>query len=154
MVSRVIYTSISAQELSQQDVLNILTKAVERNAERSVTGMLIYDQGSFWQALEGSHIDVMDAYDRIATDPRHHDVTLLSIEENVQRMFPKFSMGFPGFLTETTEGASTIAELLAQIIAEDADRRKNAAANRDLLDGFASNGEWSDLLKEGNEERR
>jgi hypothetical protein len=45
------------------------------------------------QVLEGGRSPVSALYNRIANDPRHHDVVLLSYEEIGERSFASWSMG-------------------------------------------------------------
>lgn len=43
--------------------------------------------------LEGSRADVSSIYHRIATDPRHINLILLSCSDVRERLFPTWSMG-------------------------------------------------------------
>jgi hypothetical protein len=72
----------------------ILSASVRRNLEASVTGMLLYSQGTFLQMLEGEEGAVNATYQRIEQDPRHHRLVLLSVEPVAQREFDRWSMGF------------------------------------------------------------
>ena len=59
--------------------------------------MLLYIKNDFIQLLEGDKEKVLDLYDKIKQDPRHHDVnTLLSCYGN-DRVFSEWSMGFSSF---------------------------------------------------------
>jgi hypothetical protein len=58
-----------------------------------VTGVLCFSDGIFLQVLEGGRSPVSALYNKIACDPRHHDVVLLSYEEVSERSFAGWSMG-------------------------------------------------------------
>ena len=48
-----IYTSAAVGEFTESDIMELLTIAKDNNAKLDVTGMLLYDSGSFFQILEG-----------------------------------------------------------------------------------------------------
>ena len=58
-----------------------------------MTGVLCFSEGLFLQLLEGGRLPVSQLYNRIANDPRHRDVMLLSYEEIGERKFAGWSMG-------------------------------------------------------------
>ena len=56
--------------------------------------MLLYDNATYMQVLEGSEEDVHDIYNSILDDPRNTGNVILVEEEISQRDFPDWSMGF------------------------------------------------------------
>lgn len=88
------YVSVEAREMTQDDLVDILNTARERNPKEGVTGMLLYRQGYFIQALEGEEEPVMNLYNDIAGDERHRNVLMVYKEEITERAFPNWSMGF------------------------------------------------------------
>jgi hypothetical protein len=48
-----------------------------RNHEANVTGVLVYHDGNFLQALEGDETAIRAIFSRIEKDPRHGDVRVL-----------------------------------------------------------------------------
>jgi len=62
----------------EEAILNIVRTSMRNNRMVSVTGLLLIHDGVFMQALEGPAAAVAATYDRIALDPRHEAVTLLS----------------------------------------------------------------------------
>ena len=56
--------------------------------------MLLYDNATYMQVLEGSVEDVNDIYDSILKDSRNTGNVTLVKEEISQRDFPNWSMGF------------------------------------------------------------
>lgn len=93
MLVRLMYASHAAESMAQEDLLAVLKHSRARNAAVGVTGVLCLSGGTFLQVLEGGRGAVSALYNRIAADPRHCDVTLLSFEEIGERRFAGWSMG-------------------------------------------------------------
>lgn len=88
------YVSAESRNMTAQDIEDILAKAREKNARLNITGMLLYRNGYFIQALEGEEADVMGLYNTIAADDRHRNVLMVSRETISKRSFGDWSMGF------------------------------------------------------------
>jgi hypothetical protein len=71
----------------------ILSASQARNVKRRITGYLVADGRSFFQVLEGDAGEVRSTFERIASDPRHTQVALLSTRTITGRTFPEWSMG-------------------------------------------------------------
>lgn len=93
MLVRLLYASRAAQPIDHEALSVILKKSRANNPKVGVTGVLCCSGSLFLQALEGGRGPVNQLYHRIATDPRHGDVELLSYEEIVERRFASWSMG-------------------------------------------------------------
>ncbi len=89
-----IYVSSSVKLLNDQELLAILKKSNENNSAKEVTGLLLYKGGNFIQVLEGDDEVVNALYEKIKTDPRHKDVTVISREQTQTRQFPSWGMDF------------------------------------------------------------
>jgi len=89
-----IYTSAAALQVGDSDLKEILSVARSNNSQRSVTGMLLYISGSFFQILEGDEATLMDLFTTISADPRHRNVTKIIQEPITQRVFGDWTMGF------------------------------------------------------------
>ncbi len=70
----------------------ILATARRNNQRDDITGALICREDLFLQWLEGPEPTVMAAFERIARDDRHTDVTQLIIEPIAARVFPDWAM--------------------------------------------------------------
>jgi hypothetical protein len=90
---RLLYASRAAATVDAEALAAILKKARANNAASGVTGLLCYSGGIFLQVLEGGRMPVNKLYHRIAGDPRHTDVVLLSYAEITERSFAGWSMG-------------------------------------------------------------
>jgi hypothetical protein len=93
MLVRLMYASRAVPAVDQEALVAILRKSKVNNPGTGITGVLCFSEGIFLQVLEGGRAAVNQLYNRIATDPRHSDVTLLCYEEIGERRFAGWSMG-------------------------------------------------------------
>jgi uncharacterized membrane protein (DUF373 family) len=77
-----------------QDLLALLRQCRENNAGRSVTGMLLYANGTFLQVLEGPDQVIDDLVDIIKKDLRHTNIQMLYRKPIERRQYSDWSMGF------------------------------------------------------------
>src|ERR1700722_7792397 len=91
---RCIYASLATPNFKEDELPLLLERARQFNALHSLTGMLLYIEGSFFQLLEGEAEAVDAIYTRIMRDPRHTRVTLIIRESIAQRDFSEWTMGF------------------------------------------------------------
>jgi hypothetical protein len=73
---------------------SIVDVSVRRNKLRSITGMLLYADGSILQVLEGEKEVVQEAFQIIELDQRHSGIFVLIEQEIAARQFASWSMGF------------------------------------------------------------
>ena len=104
----VVYASRALQPFGDEDLLQLLKTARQRNEAQGVTGMLVFAAGSFLQLFEGDDDAVEVIWDRIRMDPRHGDIRVLHDGPAKSRLFGEWSMGFEhpdqGRLEETLPG--------------------------------------------------
>ena len=93
MLVRLMYASRAVDSVNQNELVTILRQSKGNNPGVGVTGVLCFAAGIFLQVLEGGRTQVSALYNKIARDPRHHDVVLLSFEEVDERSFAGWSMG-------------------------------------------------------------
>lgn len=91
-----IYSSATAIKFTHSDVIELLEKARKNNAKLGITGMLLYDNGSFFQVLEGEPNKVKALLRIIQKDKRHNKVLKIIFEQIEQRDFNEWTMGFSG----------------------------------------------------------
>ena len=77
MPYQMIYSSESATPMQMDELEEILEHARSSNAEKGITGALIYVDGVFLQILEGDMEAVQALMEKIAKDFRHETVTVL-----------------------------------------------------------------------------
>ena len=104
-----LYQSQSLAAFSLPELLELLQKSRACNNAQGLTGILLHaPNGQFLQLLEGEKNAVQHLYyHRIATDPRHEHLVVLSEGPSATPMFMDWNMSFraggplllPGYLT-------------------------------------------------------
>ena len=89
---RLIYVSTAKFGLAETDLANILEQATTANAQRGMTGVLLFNGLNFLQMLEGEQRNVMEIFNRIVRDSRHTSVVTVLQETADERVFPDWSM--------------------------------------------------------------
>ena len=89
---QLIYVSTAARRISKDDLQTILLTSIHHNSEKNITGLLLYDQGTFCQALEGEAEDVHALFSKIKKDERHTNVIKIFDDEIMARDFSSWSM--------------------------------------------------------------
>lgn len=112
-VHRLIYVSAARQEMTPQQLDSILNAARRNNEPAGVTGLLLFHDGSFFQALEGSSQAVDQIFARIESDPRHSQLIVLQSSAAEARAFPSWSMGFMNAHTLRPEQKTYLVDLCA-----------------------------------------
>ena len=102
----VLYVSVLAPGVPVSAVAAIAGHARAANAQRGVTGLLVFDGNCFCQQLEGMQKNVLSAMERICQDPRHVHVSVVHQGRLAARRFTNFNLAF-----STVEDADTLAEL-------------------------------------------
>ncbi len=92
----VIYSSAATQYFKPDALLALLEKARAKNASMGVTGMLLFENGSFFQILEGPEAAVEGIYKTITQDGRHEKVVTIIREPIAKRAFAEWTMGLSG----------------------------------------------------------
>lgn len=100
MLMRLIYFSRHRLDQWYDDrahgVAEILAVAVANNRRDGITGALIHDDRWFAQVLEGDEAAVSATFERILRDPRHRDVSLVTMEGVSARRYADFAMACIG----------------------------------------------------------
>jgi uncharacterized membrane protein (DUF373 family) len=88
------YISAATTPMSTKDLLALLQKSRENNANSSITGMLLYGNGAFLQVLEGEEQPIDRLIEKIKNDSRHTNIKMLYRKHISQRQYSDWSMGF------------------------------------------------------------
>lgn len=89
-----IYVSSAVRLFSREDLVELLETCRENNARVGITGMLLYKDGNFMQALEGAEAAVRGLYEKIQSDTRHSGEIVMWQGPQRERWFAGWSMGF------------------------------------------------------------
>ncbi len=93
VLKRISYISKFARPFTRDELTELADDAAKRNRPLGVTGMLMSSGDIFYQVLEGPVEAVDRLFQKIAADPRHTDVLVLSVHEAVEdRQFPSWAM--------------------------------------------------------------
>ena len=99
-----VYFSFATRKMTEDDLKDILRVARENNEKLGVTGMLLYRDGFFMQALEGEASTIVALYDKIRQDPRHTNATAMEMFPIQERTFINWHMGFNKFSDTAPDG--------------------------------------------------
>ncbi|MDX2264864.1 MAG: BLUF domain-containing protein [Hyphomicrobiales bacterium] len=99
---RLVYYSERNQSAAL-DIKQLITTCHKNNTRVGVTGMLHYDGPNFVQVLEGGRTEISQIFIRIAGDPRHQKIILMSCQDVRERLFPGWSMGLHEGMPEKTK---------------------------------------------------
>ena len=102
----VLYVSMLAPGVPVSTVAVIAGHARAANAQRDLTGLLVFDGHCFCQQLEGMQKNVLSAMERIGQDARHVQVSVMHHGPLAQRRFSDFRLAF-----STAEDADALAAL-------------------------------------------
>lgn len=92
---RLVYASrFCESKFDTQELAKIHKTSQKNNKESEITGSLIFGDDFFLQCLEGDREVVSRTYNKIAGDPRHDSVTLISMENIIRRDFSEWQMKF------------------------------------------------------------
>lgn len=90
----IVYVSSAVYRFDTAELDRLLSRARAWNADHGVTGMLLYHDGNFLQALEGPPDEVEETFARVRSDARHHGLIRLVNESTANRRFAGWDMGF------------------------------------------------------------
>ncbi len=91
---RIIYASQAIKPFNKEELMALLRQSREANTKEGLTGVLLYQNGSFVQVLEGYEEKVNSTLQRIKKDKRHKNITVLDKTYITERQFGEWSMGF------------------------------------------------------------
>ena len=89
-----VYTSVATRDIPREELAAMLERARRRNAARKVTGLLVYHDGCFMQAMEGPAATVDALLNTIAADGRHRAILVLLRQPIAERQFQAHSMAY------------------------------------------------------------
>ena len=104
MLYTIIYVSRATEETSAQMLEDILSHSRHNNPKAGISGMLLYKDGEFMQAIEGEERAVTELMEKISEDSRHSEILVLSKKNIPHRFFKNWSMGFENISGDKKEG--------------------------------------------------
>ena len=89
-----LYRSVARPELDRDSIAAILDKARQRNRQQGITGCLHFENGIFFQWVEGPWRRIFQLVEALRDDHRHMDITILDQAPLDQRLFQDWDMRF------------------------------------------------------------
>lgn len=119
-ITSLVYVSQARRRLTSYELDEIVVDASAHNCMRDVTGVLLYDDGTFLQYLEGPESGIESIYERIKRATRHTIVAELHHGYASRRYFHRWYMACrkatPGSIVEL--GAARWEHTLAKTLAD------------------------------------
>ncbi|MBN8814662.1 MAG: BLUF domain-containing protein [Sphingomonas sp.] len=113
-------TTTAPSGRAADDIPSIVQDAAVRNGLEGVTGLLYSEGESFLQAIEGHDDSVEELLDRLAVDPRHRDLRILSDRQIDEREFGDWTMVYRDRRESTDAFDDRLRVLLAGVSHETA----------------------------------
>lgn len=146
-LKQLVYASAVSDSFDESDLDTLMQRWQRDNRSRDVTGVLLLRDRSFFQVIEGFTETVDRLFDRIAADPRHVDVKVLSDQAVDRRNFADWHIGFtrengvidqlPGFVDFFEKKQTNSPEPALRFI----DLQGDSQRMRQILEGFRR-GRW------------
>ena len=95
-----VYVSAEVGYEETKSILSQREKLQKRNNKIEITGVLLYENGSFLQILEGNEKKVNATYKRILNDTRHKNIVKLATLYTKERQFSDYSIGYLSIVTK------------------------------------------------------
>lgn len=127
-----VYVSSASILLKEEELLELLKKAREKNQKLGITGMLLYKGGNFLQVLEGEEQVVDELYEVIKQDRRHHQIITIGKRKVEERMFPDWEMAFVNLQSVLPEDVPGYSEFLNEPFTPENFAQKPTLAHRFL----------------------
>jgi hypothetical protein len=91
---RLVYVSAASARPNEAELEALLDQARERNLQAGITGLLLYHDGSYVQAIEGPPAAIDRLWAALQRDPRHRQITLILDQQDEEREFGQWAMAF------------------------------------------------------------
>jgi len=111
-INQLIYISQATRKMSNQDLVEIHTKAQNNNAKVDVTGSLFYNGGWFLQILEGPIETLSKLYNKIEEDTRHKNSRVLYNEPAKFRTFTRWTMNMTNLEDRQADKYNELVEVI------------------------------------------
>lgn len=109
-----IYASSATVNFNKDDLDGLLAICRANNRKINISGMLLFQNRSFFQILEGEKSAVTNLYEKIGGDKRHDKVVKI-IEEQIQvKSFAEWTMGYSNISPRSFSKIDGLNDFFAQ----------------------------------------
>ena len=109
-----VYASAQTNPMSSDELKKILAVSRERNQAVDITGILLYNNGSFLQVLEGKERKVNALYKKIEKDTRHTRLVKITTFKSNKKLFSEWSMGYAEISEDEFESIEGLNDFFTQ----------------------------------------
>ncbi|WP_041801988.1 BLUF domain-containing protein [Rhodopseudomonas palustris] len=141
---QIAYTSTAAEPMTTEQLIALLQQSFKNNTASGVTGMMLYGNATFLQALEGEESVVDALYEKISKDPRHSSIVVLHRKTIARRQYADWTMAFKRVSGGALQGIDGLRDFAEADFNADYLKRNTAVAEN-LMSHFGS---WDPLLRE------
>ena len=93
-LTQLAYVSRATTTFPEDDLVELMRAARQKNKRLGITGMLLFDEPLFLQVLEGPRHVVEDLLETIRRDERHEEVTVIFQDHDLpEREYARWLMG-------------------------------------------------------------
>jgi hypothetical protein len=106
------YCSLAKEDISKENILDILKCSRRNNEKTEITGILVYwkKTNQFLQLLEGEENVILNLYDKICMDNRHSLSRIIYQKNILERGFKSWTMAFKSIDEIETSGLDGFSE--------------------------------------------
>jgi Sensors of blue-light using FAD len=105
-----VYVSSAVEIMTNNELRELLEISRANNQKLGITGMMLYKDGNFMQALEGPDDAVRNLYKKVSADRRHRNIFKV-FEKNIEtREFGEWSMALCNFNQSPEESAEGFSQ--------------------------------------------
>ena len=109
---QLVYISTGSPELTEGDVADIVEVSQRENADRGLTGFLIYNGRNFLQLLEGDPGAIETLMKALVEDHRHSGIVRIEDVSIEDRRFSDWTMQRLELSTEVDQRRAKLSEML------------------------------------------
>jgi Sensors of blue-light using FAD len=128
-----VYASSAVKLMTNNELDELLEKSRKNNKRLDITGMLLYKDGNFMQALEGPDENILALYAKIERDARHTGSIKLLQKQIQKREFGEWEMAFCDFNRITEDSSDGFSSFLCEPLDSKAFRDNPTSAHKLLL---------------------
>jgi DNA polymerase II small subunit/DNA polymerase delta subunit B len=141
---QIAYISTATQPMTTEQLIALLQQSFNNNTASGVTGMMLYGNATFLQALEGEEKVVDALYDKISKDKRHSNIIFLHRKAIERRQYDDWTMAFKRVSDKELQGIEGLRDFTETNFNSEY-LTQNTAVAENLMNHFSS---WNPLLRE------
>ena len=111
-LKHIVYVSFSSKPLNESELKALLKVIRKKNKAHGITGLLLYNNSTFIQVIEGLEDTLHQVFEKIKKDNRHTNVVILLEEPIQERTFPDWYMGFQQIKDDQTRNIKGFSDFM------------------------------------------